>query len=60
MAAAKLTAAVCLRGNDVCARVNIGGFRDAIGIAFALLLVHGERVPKQTSAKATNGKFVST
>ncbi len=31
-----------------------------IGTAFALLAgVRGERVPKQTSAEATNGKLVS-
>jgi hypothetical protein len=58
-AAAKLTAAVCLRGNDVRSRDNYGS-RDTIGIAFALLLVNGERVLKQTSAEAANGKFVST
>jgi hypothetical protein len=55
-AAAKLSAAVCLRGF---APVNHGS-HSAIGTPFALLLVRGEHVSKQTSAEATNGKLVST
>jgi hypothetical protein len=53
----KLTAALCLEGR----MFSVGEIR---GLRLAPLLLNcllrGERVPKQTSAEATNGKLVST
>ena len=46
--------------NDVHGRRTTEVLESVIGTAFALRRMRGERVPKQTSAEATNGKLVST